>query len=133
MKVSEEIELPSNRKFGLFFTIIFFITGVYFFKESKNVGVALFIVSVGFFAATVLKPLILLPLNKLWLRFGLLLGMLVSPIVLAIIFFGMFTPIALIMRLYGRDELRLKLNNSVSFWKSKAWSEESLSTFKNQF
>ena len=57
-----------------------------------------------------IKPDLLLPLNKLWMRFGLLLGSFVNPLVLGIIFFGLFTPIAFLMRIMGRDELKIKMN-----------------------
>ena len=96
-------------------------------------GVVFFILSALFLAITIVKPAALLPLNKLWLRFGLLLGMIISPIILAVIFFGLFTPIALGMRLFGRDELRLKGKEQITFWKLKESAEQSLSTFEKQF
>ena len=74
----------------------------------------------------------LLPLNKLWMYFGILLGMIVSPIVLGIVFFGLFTPIAMFMRLSGRDELRLKLTQKASHWISRSEPIKSES-FKHQF
>ena len=132
MKFSE-IELPSNRKFGFFFTFIFVVAAAYFYY-SANVSLAyLFIVAASIFLlVTLIKSDAFLPLNKLWMRFGLLLSMIVSPIVLGIIFFGLFTPIAILMRLSGRDELRLKLSHKESHWitRSKPIKSE---TFKNQF
>ena len=74
----------------------------------------------------------LLPLNKLWMQFGLLLGMIVSPIILGLIFFGLFTPIAMLMRISGRDELRLKLTEKASHWISRGEPIKSES-FKQQF
>jgi hypothetical protein len=73
-----------------------------------------------------------LPLNKLWMRFGLLLAMIVSPIVLSTIFFGLFTPIALVMRLSRRDELRLKFYKKQSYWIVRREPIKSES-FKHQF
>ena len=73
-------------------------------------------IGVIFFITTFVKASLLLPLNKLWMRFGLLLGQIISPLVLGIIFFGIFTPVALLMRLSGRDELRLKFKNKTSYW-----------------
>jgi hypothetical protein len=113
-----EVQLPTNRKFGFFFAGVFTLAGGYFLKENSVAAVWMFLVlAVTFFLVTVIKADLLLPLNKLWMHFGLLLGKIVSPIVLGVIFFGLFTPIALVMRIAGRDELRLKVGKSSSFWK----------------
>ena len=132
MKFSE-IELPSNRKFGFFFTFVFAVAAAYFYY-SANVSWA-YVFSVAamiFLLLTLIKSDALLPLNKLWMRFGLLLGMMVSPIVIGIIFFGLFTPIAILMRLSGRDELRLKFAQKASHWISRGELIKSES-FKHQF
>jgi hypothetical protein len=76
--------------------------------------------ALAFLLVTLIKSDALLPLNKLWMRFGLLLSMIVSPIVLGVIFFGLFTPYALIMRIFGRDELRLKIKKGETHWKSRS-------------
>ena len=127
------IELPSNRKFGFFFTFVFAVAAAYFFY-SVNMTWAYGFVSASsiFMVVTLVKSDALLPLNKLWMRFGLLLGMIVSPIVLGIIFFGLFTPIATLMRLNGRDELRLKFTQKKSHWISRKEPIKSES-FKHQF
>ena len=132
MKFSD-IELPSNRKFGFFFTFVFVVAAVYFFNSTNMIWAYIFtIASLIFLFVTLAKADILLPLNKLWMRFGLLLGMIVSPIVLGVIFFGLFTPIAFFMRLSGRDELRLKLSKKASYWISRSELLKSES-FKQQF
>ena len=114
---SSEIELPSNKKFGYFFTLIFTSVSIYFFINSILSWAILFaFIGVIFFITTFVKASLLLPLNKLWMRFGLLLGQIISPLVLGIIFFGIFTPVAFLMRLSGRDELRLKFKNKTSYW-----------------
>jgi hypothetical protein len=128
-----EIELPSNRKFGFFFTIVFAVAAAYFYNATTVSWAYTFgAASLIFLGVTVVRADILLPLNKLWMRFGLLLGMIVSPIVLGVIFFALFTPIAFVMRLNGRDELRLKFNKKPSHWilRSEPIKSES---FKNQF
>ena len=113
----QEIEIPSNRIFGFFFTLVFSIAAVYFYLvESILCALVFLIASLMFMTVTLIKCDVLLPLNKLWMRFGLLLGMIISPIVLGIIFFGLFTPISIIMRLSGRDELRLKFARKSSYW-----------------
>ena len=132
MKFSE-VELPSNRKFGFFFTFVFVMAAAYFYY-SANLSWAYVFVATAliFLLITLIKSDVLLPLNKLWMRFGLLLGMIVSPIVLGIIFFGLFTPSAMLMRLSGRDELRLKFTQKASHWISRGEPIKSES-FKNQF
>ena len=132
MKFSE-IELPSNRKFGFFFTFVFLVVAAYFCYSNKlswayvSIGTALV-----FLLITLIKSDALLPINKLWMRFGLLLGMIVSPIVLGIIFFGIFTPTAILMRLSGRDELCLKFTQKASYWFKRSESIKPES-FKHQF
>ena len=132
MKFSE-IELPSNRKFGFFFTFVFALAAVYFYYSANVSWAYVFIAAtMTFLLVTLTKSDALLPLNKLWMRFGLILGMIVSPIVLGVIFFGLFTPIAMLMRLSGRDELRLKFTQKASHWISRGELIKSES-FKNQF
>lgn len=132
MKFSE-VELPSNKKFGLFFTSIFGLAALYFYVTSLfSLAYTLAAVSIIFLVVTIVKNEILLPFNKMWMRFGLLLSIIISPIVLGTIFFGLFAPIAILMRLNGRDELRLKFNKKPSHWipRSQPIQPE---TFKNQF
>ena len=128
-----EIELPSNRKFGFFFTFVFAVAAAYFYY-STNVSWAYVSVAAAlvFLLITLIKSDTLLPLNKLWMRFGLLLGMIVSPIVLGIIFFGLFTPVAVLMRVFRRDELRLKFTQKASHWISRGETIKS-DSFKHQF
>jgi len=133
MKFSE-IELPSNQKFGYFFTAIFMIAGVYFLYENIIImSYTFFGLAVALIIVVFTKQELILPFNKLWMRFGFLLGKLISPIVLGIIFFSIFTPIAFFMRLSGRDELRLKLKERQSFWKLKEINSPSKDAFKHQF
>ena len=117
MKLSD-IELPSNRTFGLFFAAVFALACAYFIYQGAEIfawilgGLAVIFLVVG-----LIKPLLLLPLNRQWMRFGLLLGNIVNPIILGLMFFFMFTPIGVLMRLFGRDELRLKPKPAASYWK----------------
>jgi hypothetical protein len=128
------VQLPTNRKFGFFFAGAFTLAGGYFLKESSIAAVCIFFVlALTFFLVTLMKADLLLPLNKLWMHFGLLLGKIVSPIVLGVIFFGLFTPIALAMRIAGRDELWLKVKKSSSFWKVREENSVSSIRFENQF
>ena len=132
MKLSE-IELPSNRKFGFFFTFVFAVIGAYFFYSEIMIWAKAFIIAaMTFLVVTLVKSDALLPLNKLWMRFGRLLGMIVSPIVLGMLFFGLFTPIAVLMRLSGRDEMRLRFSRKASHWITRSEPIKSES-FKHQF
>tara|TARA_R110002124_G_scaffold286851_1_gene468928 strand:- start:4600 stop:5001 length:402 start_codon:yes stop_codon:yes gene_type:complete len=129
-----DVELPSNKKFGLFFAAVFLLSSAYFANEGAYVLTLLFVVlAVTFALIAFTKSEMLLPFNRLWMRFGLLIGMIVSPIVLGAIFFVIFTPLGFVMRLFGRDELRLKAKSAVTFWKTRDPVESSAASFKNQF
>lgn len=126
--------LPSNKRFGFFFALIFFAGSLYFFyKNEQTTGLALSLFGLIFIVVSILKDSLLLPLNKLWMHFGKFLGMIVSPIVLAILFFFIFTPIAIGMRIFNRDELRLKSLNAQSFWKTRDQDDLSPGSFRQQF
>ena len=132
MKFSE-LKLPSNKKFGFFFTFVFLFAASYFFlSESIITAYIFFSLAVAFLLITFINANALLFLNKLWMRLGQLLGMIISPIILAIIFFALFTPYGLVMRLFGRDELRLKLGKRESHWKPRE-QLMSQTNFKKQF
>ena len=132
MKYSK-IELPSNRKFGFFFTFVFFIVASYFFlKNSILISYIFFALAAVLSLITFVNEHALLPLNKLWMKFGQLIGIIVSPIVLGIIFFGIFTPYSLLMRLFGRDELQLKFGKRESYWKLRNQSIP-ITNFRKQF
>ncbi len=128
-----EIKLPSNKKFGFFFMIIFCTSALIFFIFNFLIFGYLFLfLSVLLLLITLIKPDILLPYNRLWMRFGFLLGMIIQPIILALLFFILFTPIAFLFRIIGRDELRLKLTKKNTYWIKRDRSIYS-NSFKNQF
>lgn len=128
-----EVALPSNRNFGFFFTFVFAIAAAYFYYAANLRWAYVFVASSSIFLLfALIKSSALLPINKLWMRFGLLLGTIVNPIILGIIFFGLFTPTAMLMRLSGRDELRLKFRKKASHWISRNEPIKSES-FKYQF
>lgn len=132
MKFSE-VKLPSNRKFGFFFTAIFLLAFSYSYY--LNSGIIVYIlgtICMIFFIITITNANILLPLNKLWMKFGILLGMIVSPIIMGIIFFGIFTPIAILMRLSGRDELGLLFKKKKTYWIMRKTYNQ-IDFFKKQF
>ena len=130
-----EVVLPSNKKFGFFFSAIFLIMAAYFYvyREDNIIGIYAFVaLSATCLLITLSKPVILRPFNKLWMRFGLLLGMIVNPIVLGIIFFIIFTPTACLLRIAKRDELRLRFSKKNTYWISRSSSSQ-CSSFKQQF
>ena len=127
--------LPSNRKFGVFFTTLALILTGYFLWKQELVSVILsFSFAVILLLITLIKDRLLLPLNRLWMRLGLLLGSIFNPIVMGFLFFFLFTPIAVIGRLIGRDELRLKkTDKETSYWVMRSYNEQNDDAFKDQF
>ncbi|MDA9964321.1 SxtJ family membrane protein [Gammaproteobacteria bacterium] len=133
MHVSQ-LQLPRDKKFGYFFSLIFIALSSYFFLKNSNLLSYIFIsLAIIFLIFAIFKSEVLHPLNILWMRFGLLIGKIVSPLVLGFIFFGIFTPISIFMRIIGRDELRLKVIRRNSFWKKRGDNETRLKTFFDQF
>jgi hypothetical protein len=132
MKLAQ-VALPSNKRFGFFFTVVFAVAAGYFYSNGFFTWTYIFAQAAAtFLGITFVKADFLLPLNKLWMRFGLLLGMFVSPIVLGVIFFGLFMPIAFLMKISGRDELSLKIKKKNTYWRSRN-HEITEYSFKNQF
>jgi hypothetical protein len=126
--------LPTNRKFGWFFAAVSALLGAYaYWKVWTEVATAALILSALFAAAALVAPQLLSPLNRLWYGLGLLLGKIVSPIVLGIIFFILITPISLITRLFGRDELKIKKRCVDSYWIDRSPPGPSADSFKNQY
>ena len=128
------IKLPSNRKFGVFCLFIFGVAGIYLYDGVMTI--ILYVLSALFgitLLVTLTKPSLLLPFNKGWMWIGYLLGRVVSPIVLGAIFFFLITPIALIFKISGRDELRLKLSKAQSHWRERSPIGPEATSFKNQF
>lgn len=127
--------LPSNRNFGLLFSGFFaFLFAYGFYQEASTVTIYGWLIAgsvVGLI--TITAPELLMPFNKAWMKFGELIGTVVSPIVLGIIFFFLITPVAQISRLFGRDELRIKKVAVSSFWINRSPPGPSGDSFKNQF
>ena len=130
MRQNKEIKLPSNRSFGIVFFTVFLILSLYPLVNSESIRIWSLIISIIFLVLSLLNSKILTPLNKLWFKFGILLGKIVSPFVMGIIFFLVVTPIGLIMRLFGKDVLNLKYNEKKSYWIEKKGPK---SKMKNQF
>ena len=125
-----KIQISSNRSFGIVFFIVFLIISTYPLIDGGNLRIWSLIVSVIFLILGLLNSNILAPFNKLWFKFGIFLGNIISPIIMGIIFFTVVTLTSFIMKLLGKDLLNLKKSKNKSYWIEKAKIK---STMKNQF
>ena len=125
------IEQGSEKSFGVIFSIVFLIVSLYPLINSEGLHIWALVVSIIFFLLAFLAPKILVLPNKLWFKFGLLLGSIVAPIVMAFVYFVTVLPTGLIMRLLGKDLLKQKLDkNAKSYWVKRS---EPMGSMKNQF
>lgn len=127
--------LPSNRTFGLLFIGVFAVLGAYGLWKDWSIELirTFFIISGVLLVVALLVPKLLTPFNKAWYQLGLLLGKVVSPIVLGILFFIVITPVAIAMRLAGRDALKLRKQNVDSHWIDRKPPGPEPESFKEQF
>ena len=124
-------EQSSEKSFGVVFSIVFLIVALYPLINSESLRIWALVVSIIFFLLAFLAPKILVLPNKLWFKFGLLLGSIVAPIVMAFVYFVTVLPTGLIMRLLGKDLLKQKLDkNAKSYWVKRS---EPMGSMKNQF
>ena len=126
----KDIKIGSNRSFGIVFFVVFLLISIYPFLKDGNIRLWSLIISIIFLFLGLLNSNLLSPLNKLWFRFGLFLGKIISPIIMGIIFFLVVTPIAIIMRLFKKDILNLKFKENNTYWIDKTGPK---SKMKNQF
>tara|TARA_Y200000002_G_C22267014_1_gene490494 strand:+ start:80 stop:463 length:384 start_codon:yes stop_codon:yes gene_type:complete len=126
----DEIKIGSNRSFGVVFFVVFLLVSIYPLINEENIRYWSLIVSLIFLILGFLNSKILTPLNKIWFKFGIFLGRIISPFIMGIIFFFVVTPTGLLMRIFKKDLLNLKFNNDKSYWIKKT---EPKSKMKNQF
>ena len=126
----DEIKISSNRSFGIVFFIFFLILALYPLFNNEDLKLWSLIISIIFLILGLLNSKVLTPLNRIWFKFGIILGKIVSPFVMGVIFFLIVTPIGLIMKLFGKDLLNLKYENKNSYWIEKTGPK---SKMKNQF
>ena len=128
---TQKEKLPSNRNFGLVFFVFFLIIGLWPLLGTNEIRYWSIFFSIIFFLLGITNSKLLNPLNKIWFNFGILLGKMISPLVMGIIFFLVVTPIGVIMRVFGKDILSLKYNKkNKSYWIEKIGPK---SKMKNQF
>ena len=124
-------EQSTEKSFGVVFSVVFLIVALYPLTNSESLRIWALIVSIIFFLLVFLAPKILVLPNKLWFKFGLLLGSIVAPIVMAFVYLVTVLPTGLIMRILGKDLLKQKLDqNAKSYWIKRS---EPMGTMKNQF
>ena len=128
------IELPDDKRFGQFFSALFLLAGLYFlFNESVILSSVFFFFSLLTFLAAYLNAKILRPFNVGWMFLGFVLGVIVSPLILGSIYIFLFSPVALLQKLLGRDELSLNGKSSYSYWQERSKTAGSLQAFDKQF
>ena len=115
----DEIKISSNRSFGVVFFAVFLLIALYPLINNGDIRIWSLIISIIFLTLGLLNSNFLSPLNKLWFKFGIILGKIISPLIMGIIFFLVVTPTGLIMRLMGKDILGLKYNQNSSYWIEK--------------
>ena len=132
MKFPKLEKISSNRSFGLLFFLVFLIIGLWHFRgDLQEIRIWALCFSLIFLTLGLINSKLLTPLNKSWHYLGIILGIIVSPIVMGLIYFLVVSPIGFIMRLIGKDLLKLKYDKSIkSYWINK---EKLKSTMKNQF
>ena len=126
----EDLKISSNRSFGIVFFIVFLIIAMYPLIDNGDLRIWSLTISLIFFILGVINSKLLTPLNKLWFKFGIFLGRFISPIIMGVIFFVVVTPIGFLLRIFGKDVLNLKYDNSKSYWIKKNGPN---SKMKNQF
>lgn len=121
----------SNRSFGILFFLVFLGFGLWPLTKEMSPNIYLIIISVIFLILGLLNSKLLSPLNNLWIKFGEILGKVIAPIVMAVVYFLILTPISLLVRLFGKDLIEMKFSNNVkSYWIKR---KKHLGTMDKQF
>ena len=127
--MNKKITVSSNKSFGIVFFIVFLLIALYPLINQEEYRLWALVTAFVFFVLGLINSSILTPLNLLWFKFGMLLGRIFSPIIMALIFFGVVTPTGLIMKFFKKDLLKLKKNNKKSYWVER----KTKTVMKNQF
>ena len=127
--MSKKIKISSNKSFGIVFFVVFVLIAFYPLVNQEAFRLWALITALIFLILGLINSSFLTPLNLLWLKFGMLLGKVVSPIIMGLVFFGVVTPTGLIMKLFNKDLLKLKRKDNKSYWIER----KNKSEMKNQF
>lgn len=132
-----DIKIGSDRGFGFVFAAVFLLIAIWpllFGNPMSNIRLAFLAGAILLGLISVVRPQILHPLNVLWFKFGLLLGKFITPVVMMLLFVTTFTPVALLMRAFGKDNMKLRIDKlEDSYWNPRLESEAHQSSMKNQF
>ena len=127
----KKIHSSSNKSFGILFFFVFLILSIWPLINGDQVNLYLIFISVIFLILGLLDSKLLSPLNKTWVRFGEILGILIAPVIMALVYFIILTPISLFVRMFGKDLLGLKfLNKQDTYWIKR---KKTLGSMKKQF
>lgn len=129
MKNSINIKRKNNITFGILFFVFFLIIGLYPLISNEPIRIWSIIVSLVFLNVTIIKPNLFTFLNKLWIKFGILLGKIISPIVMGLVFFFVVTPIGIFVKILKKDVMGLKRGQS-SYWITR---EDKIQSMRKQF
>ena len=127
---TKDIKIGSNKSFGIVFAVVFGLITFWPLIKGNDIRLWSLIISIILLVLGMINSKILTPLNKLWFKFGIFLGNFIAPIVMGIIFFLVVTPTGIIMKLLGKDLIKLKKNNEKSYWIEK---KNIKSSMKNKF
>lgn len=131
---TEDVKLGSERAFGIVFAVVFAIIALWPLIGGNTPRIWALVIAAAFLAVSLIRPRVLRPLNLLWFRFGMLLHRIISPVILGLMFFVSVTPIALLMRVFGKDPLRLKFDpEAESYWITRDPPGPEPESLKNQF
>ena len=126
----KKIKIGSNRSFGVVFFIVFLVVALLPLLNGNSIRIWSIILSLIFLILGLLNSNILSPLNRIWFKFGIILGGIVTTIIMGLVFFLVVTPTSLILKLFKKDILNLKKNDSKTYWIMKL---DKKSKMKNQF
>ena len=130
----KDTSLPKNRTFGIFFSFISLLASGYFYCQSVLFWSLIFaVVTFTLAIISMIRPSWFTIFNKLWFQLGSVLGSIFGPLVLSFIFFILITPFAVTMRLFGRDELRLKRIKRDTYWRVRTTKTPDSTSFKDQY
>ena len=119
-----------GRSFGIIFFIFFLIVSFWPEFDLKKIKLFPFVIAIIFFSLAIIAPKYLLPLNSAWIKLGELLGKFISPIVMALIYFLVITPIAIMLKIFGKDLLKIKFNKDSTYWTNR---KKNMGSMKKQF
>ena len=125
-----KIKIGSNRNFGIVFSIFFLIIALWPIKNNMDIRYWAFFISITFLLLGILNSKLLTPLNKIWFKFGILLGNFIAPLIMGFVFFFVVTPISILLKIFKKDVLSLKKSNKATYWKKKSNYDTSM---RNQF